>query len=74
MSGMPYISVNSATRNAATAPIDCQSRPVRGWKKLAVNTTAVNFALRSDFRWILLTVCGLSAAAAAAIGLSWITS
>lgn len=33
--------------------------------------TAVNFTLRSDFRWVLLAVSGLSAAAtAAAIGLS----
>src|SRR6266536_5000905 len=35
---MPYISVNRATRNAVNAPIARQSRPVRGWKKLAANT------------------------------------
>ena len=39
VSGMPYISVNSATRNAVNAPIARQSRVVLGWKKLIAKTT-----------------------------------
>jgi len=33
--GTPYMSVNRVTRNAENAPIARQSRPLRGWKKLA---------------------------------------
>jgi len=36
---MPYISVNSATRNAENAPMARQSRLVRGRKKPAANST-----------------------------------
>ena len=36
---MPYISVNSATRNALNTPIARQSRLLRGWKKLTANST-----------------------------------
>lgn len=39
VSGMPYISVNSATRNAVNAPIAHQSRLPRGWQKLIANST-----------------------------------
>lgn len=44
MSGNPYISVNSATRNAENAPNERQSRPVRGRVKLKakmMNTAAL---------------------------------
>src|SRR6516164_2940478 len=37
LSGNPYISANSATRNALKAPNERQSRPVRGLKKLYAN-------------------------------------
>ncbi len=51
VSGKPYISVNSATRNAENAPKERQSRAVRGFAKLNAKTMNTSeLMITSDHR------------------------